>query len=233
MARRWLVIVAAALIAIAGARYVTAWTADRHPAGNVPISTTDRYSKRSFESWLAAEPDRAAAFSAFEAFLDDAAVSGVVPNWQLLRTDTNNQIGCPRPAFLLPPRDKWRNIVAPLRLLKGSIIPAIGPVEVVSSYRTAEFNGCVNGASKSRHLDFAAIDLVTITERDNRRLFAELCRVHGKLGPASRFGLGAYFDPAKEATNRRGRFHVDAAGHRTWGFTKTASSSGCRMFNVK
>lgn len=230
MARRpWIKRLVAALALMTLIALGWGWLADCHPDWNAPISSVERYSHSSFDRWLAEDSERAAGFRNFEEFLTTNGVSDVVPNWQLLRTDMNDRIGCPRPAFLLPPRENWGNLLAALRLLKEQVVPAIGPVEVVSSYRTETFNLCVNGAPQSRHLSFSALDLVTTSERDNRSLFVELCRLHGKLGPTSRFGLGAYFDPAKEGNNRRGRFHVDAAGYRTWGFSKKAASSGCLL----
>lgn len=222
----------AALLALGALVWGGTRLADRHPDWNAPISTSQRYSHASFEEWLTGQPGRRSDFQAFERFLAEQGVSGVVPDWQLLRTDLNDRIGCPRPAFLLPPRENWQKIVPALRLVRDQVVPAIGKVEVVSSYRSAAFNACVGGAGQSRHLGFAAVDLVALAEIDNRDLFTRLCALHRKLGPASRFGLGAYFDPAREGRNRRGRFHVDATGYRSWGFSKKSGSSGCRLLGT-
>lgn len=219
-------------LALAVLAAVATLYSDRHPALHSPISSGQRYSRASFSRWLSEDPARQADFTAFEGFLAKSGVSGVVPNWQLLRTDTNDLTGCLRPAFLIPPKPSWGNIVPALRLVKDKISPVIGPVEVASSYRTSVFNDCVGGARASRHLDFSALDLIATRGENNRSVFAELCRIHRELGPQSRFGLGAYFDPNKDGKNKRGRFHVDATGYRTWGFTKTAQSSGCRAFDA-
>lgn len=227
----WIKRLIAALALLLLMAAVWGWLADRRPTWNAPISSAARYSHSSFDRWVAEDRARAASFRDFEAFLSANGVSGVVPNWQLLRTDVNDRLGCPRPAFLLPPRGKWGHVVPALRLLREQIVPAIGPVEVVSSYRTEAFNSCLGGAPQSRHLYFSALDLVTSTQRDNRSLFVELCRLHRQLGPDSRFGLGAYFDPEKQGNNRRGRFHIDATGYRSWGSSKKAASSGCRLLN--
>ena len=40
-------------------------------------------------------------------------------------------------------------------------------------------------------------------------------------------GLGAYFDPYKPRPSAQGRFHIDQAGFRTWGFSFTRASSYC------
>lgn len=205
---------------------------DRHLDWQAPISSAERYTKASFDRWLAEDPARKAEFAAFETYLATQGAANAVPNWQLLRTDINDRIGCPRPAFLMPPRGKWANILPVLRLVKGHVIPAVGPVEVVSSYRTEAFNGCVGGASQSRHLSFSGVDLVALSSASNHALFTTLCQLHRKLGPASRFGLGAYFDPARSGANKGGRFHVDATGYRSWGYSKKSQSSGCRLLEA-
>ncbi|MFM5925012.1 MAG: D-Ala-D-Ala carboxypeptidase family metallohydrolase [Novosphingobium sp.] len=227
----WIKRLIAVLVLTALALLGASLLVDQHPGWNAPISSAKRYSRGSFDRWLAEEPGRSAAFTAFASYLAAQGVSGVVPDWQLLRTDMNDRIGCPRPAFLMPPRREWPHIVPALRLLKDHVVPAVGQVEVVSSYRTEGFNACVNGAAQSRHLGFAAVDLVTTTPMDNRTLFSRLCALHQRLGPNSRFGLGAYFDPESDARNRNGRFHVDAAGFRSWGFSKKSASSGCRLLS--
>lgn len=221
-----------ALLALGALVWGAVRLADRHPGWNAPISTSQRYARASFEKWLTEQPGRRAEFQAFERYLAEQGVSDAVPDWQLLRTDLNDRIGCPRPAFLLPPRENWQRIVPALRLIRDHVVPAIGKVEVVSSYRNAAFNACVGGAGQSRHLSFAAVDLVARAEIDNRDLFIRLCALHRRLGPASRFGLRAYFDPTKDGRNHRGRFHVDATGYRSWGFSKKAGSSGCRLLGT-
>ena len=218
-----------ALVGLALGLFSASRLADHYPDWNAPISSVERYSEASFARWLGEDRQRRSEFAEFEQFLRKHQTSAVVPNWQLLRTDMNDRIGCARPAFLLPPRANWPNILPALRLLKDHVIPAIGPVEVVSSYRTEAFNSCVNGAAQSRHLSFFALDLVATSGLDNRTLFSRLCRLQERLGAVSRFGLGAYFDPARNGRNQQGRFHVDATGFRSWGFSKKAATSGCRL----
>lgn len=180
-----------------------------------------------FASWLQRDRSNRPDFAEFRAFLARNEVSGVVPDWQLLRTDAPTAGVCNRPPFLLPPRERWPAIVPVLKLIKRNIAPQLGRLEAVSAYRTTDFNGCVGGAKLSQHLGFAALDLVAIDQTDNKAVFARLCSIHRAIGWAAHFGLGAYFDTAHPDKNRRARFHVDVAGFRSWGFSKHAESSGC------
>lgn len=189
----------------------------------------DPHSHAAFEDWLAGEPGRGAAFAEFTRYLDSHGVGNVLPAWQLTRADITRRIHCKVPPFLLPPREDWRNIVPVLALVRDEIEPLVGQVEVHSSYRTTDFNACVGGASRSRHLGFQALDLVAAEPQDNRALFTSLCRLHREKGARYRMGLGAYFDVEREGRNRLGRFHVDVSGRRSWGYSQHGDSSACRV----
>ncbi len=193
----------------------------------------DPHSARAFNAWLFAirgehANERPLAFAAFQGFLEREGVAGVVPTWQLLRTDPDYAARCDLPAFALPPRSQWPAIVPTLRLVRDEVVPVTGRVEVHSAWRSGELNDCVNGAKGSRHLAFAAVDLVAPGRAGRRALFADLCAMHRDVGPRTAMGLGAYFDPARPKANRQGRFHIDGSGYRSWGFDYTAKSSGCR-----
>jgi Peptidase M15 len=183
--------------------------------------------RAAFDRWLSAAPGRREEFARFEAYLARAGVADVVPVWQLTRVDGSVADHCAGGPFALPPERLWANAVPVLRLVRARVVPAVGRVEVASAYRAPRANRCSRGASRSKHLSFAGIDFVAPQQRDNRVLFAKLCAVHARHGPADRFGLGAYFDPDQPAQNQRGRFHVDAAGFRSWGRDYHARSSGC------
>ena len=128
----------------------------------------------------------------------------------------------------MPPKDRWNEIVPTLRLLRDEVIPVTGPVEVVSGWRSPAINRCVNGASRSRHLEFRALDLVASEMRDRRKLFTDLCALQRRAGRRTAMGLGAYYDPGElQPRNTAGRFHIDAAGYRTWGFDYTGRSNPC------
>jgi hypothetical protein len=215
-----------ALAALAGGAGVIAFQRDIGAAvGLLP----DRHSHAAFQDWLAEEPGRSAAFAEFTRFLGEQGVADVVPAWQLTRTDITRRIHCNVPPFLLPPRADWRNIVPVLRLVRDGIEPLVGEVEVHSSYRTPDFNTCVGGASRSRHLGFRALDLVAVEPQENRTLFTALCRFHRRHGARYDMGLGAYFNLEREGQNRFGRFHVDVSGYRSWGYSQHRESSACRV----
>lgn len=191
----------------------------------------DPYSKVAFDRWLAEDSTRRAAFGRFESFLDQRGVRDVVPVWQLFRTDANYAARCGIGAFEVPDETKWPAIVPTLKLVRDEVIPKVGRVEVYASFRSDALNACANGAKGSRHLAFAAVDLVAPGQTDKPQMFADLCALHRRLGPASGMGLGAYFDPDRPKLSRDGRFHIDHAGFRTWGFDYTRESSACVTMN--
>ncbi len=185
------------------------------------------YGEPEARRWLAAVPGRQAQFAALSADLARAGVGDVVPLWTLLRTNPQRLARCGGPAFMLPPRAQWRNMVPALRLVRDQVIPAVGRVDVASVQRDEALNECSGGARSSRHLSFSAIDLVPLDVPDARDAFTRLCRAWRAAGPRSGWGLGAYFDPARMRQNQRARFHVDGTGWRTWGFSRSGESSGC------
>lgn len=176
-------------------------------------------SRSAFERWLAADAARAESFARFEAVLQQDGVGEVVPTFQLWRVDQLRQ-GCAKGGFLAPPEAEWANIVATLRILRDEVVPAVGPLEVVSAYRDPEFNACVHGASRSAHMSFHALDLVPVDRAVTReRLIAALCPIHASEGVRLRMGLGIYAGR---------RFHVDATGHRGWGEDYRWTTFVCR-----
>lgn len=185
-------------------------------------------SQAAFERWLAAEPEGSATFARFERFLQAEGVGDVVPNWQLLRVDATFAARCELGHFAMPPEDLWPRIVPALRLVRDRVEPQVGEIEVLSAFRSPAINDCVNGAGGSKHLAFAALDLATLDRQRNADFFASLCAMQRRAGPASRMGLGAYFDPAKPDRSR-GRFHIDGEGFRNWGFDYTSRSSPCPL----
>jgi hypothetical protein len=191
------------------------------------VEQPDAYSQEAFERWLAADPARKADYARFEHFLADRGVGEVVPAWQLWRTDANYAWRCHLGAFEMPDEAKWPAIVPALRLVRDDVIPLVGNVEVTASNRSEVLNECVKGAKGSRHLSFQAVDLVAPGRTDKHQLFVDLCAMHRRLGPDSRMGLGAYYDEARPWKSRHGRFHIDGAGFRTWGFDYTHASSAC------
>lgn len=170
-------------------------------------------------------------YAGFQGFLEREGVAGIVPTWQLWRVDAHYASRCDTDYFAVPPEERWKEVVPTLKLLRDEVIPVTGPLEVVSAYRTPQINECVNGAARSRHLTFSALDLVAIERRDREQLFTDLCELHRRVGGRTAMGLGAYFDPDDLEHNRRGRFHIDASGYRQWGRSYTAATSPCPRLN--
>ncbi|BDI61624.1 hypothetical protein [Qipengyuania nanhaisediminis] len=215
-----------ALWLLVGAVLFIAWQRDLL---RVPQAIIDPASQAAFEQWIDEDEERRIAFQQFEGLLRQNGVADVVPAWQLARIDRFYADRCDLPVWRLPPRELWPNIVPALELVRDHVKPAMGDVAVQSSWRTPELNECARGAARSRHLGFEALDLRLVTPRaDLEGLYRELCAMHAEAGPQSRMGLGAYYKPGETGFNRGGRFHIDAAGYRSWGPSYRASSSPCR-----
>jgi hypothetical protein len=196
----------------------------RVPSAAVSIEVVER----EFEQWRSASPERNTNYTEFVAYLDSQGVGDVVPPWSLLIPDRQYvSVRCQIDLFIIPPKALWSNVVPSLRVLRGDIIPVVGPVRISSAYRPPAFNACIGGAKKSAHLSFSAFDLVTETPVDRDILFAKLCRVWRAKPAASRIGLGAYYNPTKPGQNPIGRFHIDTLGKRTWGSDFHSGSSFC------
>jgi uncharacterized protein YcbK (DUF882 family) len=138
--------------------------------------------------------------------------------WELTRT-SSSWSECGAEPFEAPPRDKWDHIVTTLKFVRDDVIPAVGPVEVVSGYRNAKLNACSNGAPKSAHREFFALDLTPVNAAvDRSAMIRSVCRAHARDGRAYDAGLGFY-------TGRR--FHVDSQGFRKWGANGKGATSPC------
>ncbi len=181
-----------------------------------------------FTTWLSESENRQSAYVELDNLLEKNGVKDIVPTWQLLIPDEQySSHECPIESFVIPPKALWPNAISTLKLVRALVIPALGPVRVVSGYRPPEFNRCIGGAKSSVHMTFSAFDLVTVQPGDVERLFRTMCKTWGRAPPDSKFGFGAYFDPRTANSNPDGRFHVDSFGRRTWGFDYTSKSSYC------
>jgi hypothetical protein len=224
--RRWRLILMLVL-ALAAAGFA-AWKLAPERLETVAEALGPAQDRAAFERWLAEAPQHRDEFAQFETYLANQGVADVVPVWQLTRSDSGLAATCAGRPFAIPPKELWDNAVPVLRFVRDHVVRKIGPVEAVSAWRSPRANRCSNGATRSKHLTFAGIDFVAQRPIKNRQLFSQLCMLQSELGPASRFGLGAYFDPAKPQVNRKGRFHIDVSGFRSWGFGYRGESSGCR-----
>jgi hypothetical protein len=171
-----------------------------------------------YAAWLKTNPSEAVRVERFEAYLQSHDVSGILPTEQLLRSSSEWQ-RCQHSAFDLAPETEWPHVVKTLGFIRDQVIPAVGPVEVVSGYREPAFNACAGGAGKSAHRDFWALDMIpldaTITRKD---LIERICKAHIASGRAYNTGLGFYSGL---------RFHIDSKSYRRWGADSKGASSPC------
>lgn len=182
-----------------------------------------------FQAWLAANPAEAPRFEALKAYLAGEGVADVLPIWQIVQTETvEAATKCEIDGFAIPPETMWPTIVPTLRLVRAEIVPLLGPVKVLSSFRTNEANKCSLGAPESPHKRYSALDLAMVNPMPQKEMFAKLCKHWYGLSPRWGYGLGAYYVRNYEAYNEEGRFHVDTLGRRTWGYSYGAYTSHCR-----
>lgn len=170
-----------------------------------------------YQTWIA-KPENAQSTKKLQAFLNQQGVGEVLPLYQLLRSDTKWKL-CGAEPFIVPPERLWRNMVPTLRVVRDKVIPAVGPVEALSVFRSKEINSCIRGASASYHMQFKAIDMRPVKSVTRDQLIVKLCGLHYREGAALNMGLGIYSGT---------RFHADAAGYRRWGSDYHAASSPCR-----
>ena len=152
------------------------------------------------------QDDHRARFAQMLDYFDRRGVGEVVEPQSLLRQGTD-WLDIGEPAFAIAPESLWPTMVATLTLLRDELVPSIGPVEVLSAYRTDNYNRKTGGSRSSKHRDFCGLDLVPQSNISRKELVEELKALHARLGPASHMGLGF-------SSNLR--FHIDTCGYRTW-----------------
>ena len=167
-----------------------------------------------YRSWYGASARHAHSVKAFNAYLAQWGVSGIVPTWQLLRTATSWH-RCGGAPFEVPPTSNWPHIVQTLRYINDYVVPAVGPVEAVSAYRNPALNVCAGGAPESAHKHYSAIDMVPLRQTTREDLMRRLCAVHARRGTDYSVGLGFYAFL---------RFHVDTTKYRRWGADPNVAS---------
>jgi hypothetical protein len=171
-----------------------------------------------FRAWLAQSPAHRAELAAFERRLAAEGVGHVVPLWQLVRTSSSWR-QCGAAPFEVAPADKWDNIVTTLKFVRDKVVPAVGEVEALSAYRNETLNACSDGAPRSAHRMFFALDLTPVAAEVSReRMVRGICAAHARDGAAYDAGLGFY-------SGRR--FHVDSSGYRKWGPDGRGATSPC------
>ena len=170
-----------------------------------------------YRAWVQAEQWRPVYVKAFNDYLVNYGVGGVVPTWQLLRTASHWQ-RCSAQPFEVPPTAAWPNIVAALRYVGAFVEPGVGEVEVVSVYRNPALNACAGGARESTHKEMGAVDMVPLRPVTREALMTGLCALHQASGERFWIGLGLY---------KGLRFHIDARKFREWGMAGARGGFGC------
>ena len=152
--------------------------------------------------------DNRAKYDNFLQFLKYNYVSDVLPAEQLFRQNTDWHWRISKYPYAIPPMKLWKNIVPLLQFIKNELKPQLGGVEVVSGYRTLEFNERGGGVSKSQHIYFRALDLIPKNKKmKHTDLHKLLIHIWKKEGAKYKLGLGLY------STNR---FHIDVFKYRMW-----------------
>jgi hypothetical protein len=184
-----------------------------HDSGLAPGQTA-----ADFRAWLGRATANRAEVAAFRNYLAAEGVASVVPMWQLTRTSSSWR-QCGAEPFEVPPRDKWDRILKTLKFVRDEVVPAVGAVEALSAYRNEKLNACSDGAPKSAHREFFALDLTPANKAIERAdMIRSICAAHAQDGRAYEAGLGFY-------TGRR--FHVDSSGFRKWGPNGKGATSPC------
>lgn len=139
-------------------------------------------------------------------YLASNGLDNTVPVWQLLQQGSDwrrHQL----PRFAIPPRSRWQEMLNTLVFIKYEVLPYIGPVKVLSGFRTPQYNLVAGGAAQSRHLTFSALDLRPVNRIERSELHAILLQRWQHYGPTYNLGLGLYGGL---------RFHIDTGGYRKW-----------------
>lgn len=160
---------------------------------------------QSFNSFLRQGNNRARVTELTD-YLQREGVGDVTAIHNLLRQGSD-WLDIDEPPFAIPPRNQWRNIVATLALLRDELEPMVGALDVLSAYRTDNYNRKSGGGPWSKHRDFCGLDLVPKSNIGRKELVEELRSLHRRLGPNSNLGLGIYSNL---------RFHIDTCGYRIW-----------------
>jgi len=142
----------------------------------------------------------------FEQLLYQNRVAGVLPVDQLWLQGTEWQ-SRQHTAYAIPPRKYWPTMVRTLQFVKYELLPLIGPVEVQSGFRTVAYNLAAGGASRSKHMEFSALDLRPLRDYPRALLHQRLKNLWAKRGKRWDLGLGLYSGV---------RFHIDTSGYRSW-----------------
>ncbi len=192
-----------------------------HGPDSPKTSLAPGQARADYLAWLARSPDNREQVLAFRERLAAEGVDSVLPVWQLVRTSSSWR-QCAAAPFEVAPAPQWSHIVTTLKFVRDQVVPAIGPVEALSAYRNERLNACSNGAPRSAHRIFFALDLTPASPEVAREtMIRSICAAHGREGAGYEAGLGFYTGL---------RFHVDSLGFRKWGPDGRGATSPCTAF---
>ncbi len=112
--------------------------------------------------------DQVGSFGTYEEFFN-AEIKPIAPSFdarELLFMGAGNNSGNCKGKNAAPPRSLWKNSVHLARVLQAIRDRAGAPVQIMSCYRSPEYNTCVGGAKNSIHKQFQAADIVV---RDGKK----------------------------------------------------------------
>jgi len=158
-----------------------------------------------------------APFSEFGLDAEHEHASGLAPG----QTDEDFEVWAGRSPTNIRQLAAFRDYLAAqgLQFVRDDVIPSVGEVETLSAYRNGDLNACSNGAPKSAHREFFALDLTPVNKAlDRTAMISSVCKAHAHDGQAYSVGLGFY-------SGRR--FHVDSSGFRRWGANGKGATSPC------
>jgi len=162
-------------------------------------------SEKAFARFLR-EGNNRETYAELKNFLQSNQVDQVVPPFELLRQGSDwREVG--EPPFAIPPKENWKAMVDTLRVVQQEIVPRIGPVHVLSGWRTYGYNGKAGGSRRSKHMHFCGLDMVPQKKFSRKQLVPILRDIHKRVGKQWNMGLGIYSGV---------RFHVDTCGYRRW-----------------
>lgn len=153
-------------------------------------------------------------FDRFKNHFKDHMPSGLSPE-DLLVLSTTFTRRYPR-YRLLPPTDLWPNMLPTLELLDIVQHTTGVTMQIASAYRSSCINRKSRGSNGSKHLDFAALDILPQADKSKVRAF--LKHYWWEQGRANGLGLGYY---------SLNRFHIDTIQFRRWKWNDTRNS--CRQ----
>jgi hypothetical protein len=92
-----------------------------------------------YRAWYLASPTHPIRIAGLHHYLTRYGAGWILPTWQIVRT-ASDWSKCGEAAFEVPPTSEWPHIVQTLRFVRDEVIPVVGPVEAVSTYRNPRLN---------------------------------------------------------------------------------------------